>query len=93
MRTYTGVITSASENTVTVKLDCGTSVPLHASGQVAAEARAMIGRRVRFQADLSEKTETLTAVQLCVRSSYGLRAVAVSTGHLDVRVTPQAEVA
>jgi hypothetical protein len=74
MRTFTGYVIGAGTQAITVRDDSGAEHTLHASGQVAAQAGAMIGRRVRFAVDFSERTERLTEVQLCVRSSYGLQA-------------------
>jgi hypothetical protein len=85
MKTYTGTIISATDNTVTIAVPTAPNpmgdpgrcpVVFHAASRVAAEAAAMIGRRVQFQAELSERTQCLTQVQLCVRSEFGLRAVA-----------------
>ena len=76
MRTFTGYVVGAGTQQITVRDDSGREHLLHASGNVAVQAGAMLGRRVRFRVELSEHTETLTDVQLCVRSSYGLQAVA-----------------
>ena len=75
MRTFTGYVIGAGTQAIAVRDDAGVEHHLHASGHIAVQAGAMLGRRVRFQVDLSEHTETLTDVQLCVRSSYGLQAV------------------
>jgi len=75
MRTFTGYVIGAGTQAIAVRDDAGIEHHLHASGSIAVQAGAMLGRRVRFQVDLSEHTETLTDVQLCVRSSYGLQAV------------------
>jgi hypothetical protein len=93
-KTYTGTIVSATANTVTIAVPTPPNpmgdpgrfpVVFHAASRVAAEAAAMIGRRVQFQAELSERTQCLTQVQLCVRSEFGLRAVQESTRASGVR--------
>jgi hypothetical protein len=76
VRTFTGYVVGAGTQAITVRDDSGREHRLHASGSVAAQAGAMLGRRVRFAVEFSEHTETLTDVQLCVRSSFGLQAVA-----------------
>ncbi len=89
MKTYTGVIASTTTHTVTIEYN-NTTLELHASGAVAAQAAGMIGRKVTFAVDFSERTESLLRVQLCVRSSYGLRAVAEDARSSGVRVAPGA---
>ncbi len=86
MRTFTGYVVGAGTQTITVRDDAGHEHTLHASGQVAVQAGAMMGRRVRFAVDFSERTERLTEVQLCVRSSYGLQAVQPTPELTDAEV-------
>ena len=85
MKTYTGTVVRANAEgspSVTIQMATqpvmtrtGGPVTMHCGSRVAAEASALIGRKVTFQAELSERTQCLTDVQLCVRSEYGLRAV------------------
>ncbi len=85
MKTYTGTIVSAAVNRVTIDVGADRWLDLWAATRIASEAAAMIGRRVSFQAELSERTQCLTQVQLCVRSEFGLRAVQESTRASGVR--------
>lgn len=94
MKTYTGTVVGAiadsSAPNVTIAVP-GACITMHCGSRVAAEASALIGRKVKFQAELSERTQCLTDVQLCVRSEYGLRAVkadAVDTRSSGVRECP-----
>ncbi len=83
MRTYTGTIVRASHDTQTptVTVDVGASqggrlqVTMHCGTRIAVEAACLIGRKVEFQAELSERTHCLTDIKLCVRSEFGLKAV------------------
>lgn len=91
MKTYTGTVVRASHDTqtpnVTVLMavqeprgrDLTQTITLHCGTRIAAEASCLIGRRVQFQAELSERTQCLTNIQLCVRSEFGLRAVRADT--------------
>ena len=99
MRTYTGTVVRASHDTqtpnVTIEVhpfgqvgagrDTVERVTLHCATRVAIEASCLIGRKVQFQADLSERTQCLTDVQLCVRSSFGIQAVREDTRSSGVR--------
>jgi hypothetical protein len=86
VKTYTGTVVRASHDTQTpnvtiqfatqfVMSATGGPVTLHCGTRIAVEAACLIGRKVRLQAELSERTQCLTNIQLCVRSEYGLRAV------------------
>jgi hypothetical protein len=84
MKTYTGTVVRASHDTQTPNVTLRVQpvvggherdVTLHCGTRVAVEAACLIGRKVHFQAELSERTSCLTNVQLCVRSEYGIRAV------------------
>ena len=97
MRTYTGTVVRASHDTqapnVTIlvsRLDprgahLNEHITLHCATRVDIEGSCLIGRKVQFQADLSERTQCLTDVQLCVRSSFGIQAVREDTRSSGVR--------
>lgn len=90
-RTYTGVVVSvdATESSPRVIVELpqemrvrgsGTSwngprIALRASVRTALDAIPLVGRRVRFQAELSEHTQCLTSPVFVIGSAYGLRAV------------------
>ena len=77
-RTYTGVVVSvdATESSPQVHVELtGRRLALRASVRTALDAIPLVGRRVRFQAELSEHTQCLTSPVFVIGSSYGLRAV------------------
>ena len=98
MKTYTGTVVCVAHDEqsprVTVQTQPSGRAPLnvtmHCGSRIAAEAAAMIGRKVQFQVELSERTACLTDLQLCVRSEYGLRAVREDTKASGVREIPEA---
>lgn len=73
-RTYVGTVIGAHDQTVTVRVDGG-PLQLRASTRVALDAISLIGRRVRFQAALSEHTLCLTSPIFVIQSEYGLKAM------------------
>lgn len=76
-RTYTGVVVSVDATEapqVHVELG-GRRLALRASVRTALDAIPLVGRRVRFQAEISEHTQCLTSPVFVIGSSYGLRAV------------------
>lgn len=79
MKTYIATIVSAQNlgpaTSIRVRIADGRELDLRASTRVAIEAITLIGRRVRFQVQLSEATECLTAPLLVVGSEYGLKAL------------------
>lgn len=95
MRTYTGTVVRASHDTqtpnVTIFIQPGPGhknereITMHCATRVAVEAACLIGRKVQFQAELSERTACLTDVQLCVRSEFGIKAVKDDTRSSGVR--------
>jgi len=97
MRTYTGTVVRASHDgdrpTVTIHMredwpvGGHATITMHCATRVAVEAACLIGRKVTFQAELSERTQCLTDIQLCVRSEYGIRAVKEDTRASGVRET------
>jgi hypothetical protein len=77
-RTYTGVVVSvdATESSPQVHVELGARrIALRASVRTALAAIPLVGRRVRFQAELSEHTQCLTSPVFVIGSAYGLRAV------------------
>lgn len=93
-RTYTGTVVRASHDSQTPNVTIALTLPstsmaaeitMHCGTRIAVEAACMIGRKVTFQAELSERTQCLTDVQLCVRSSYGLQAAREDTRSSGVR--------
>jgi hypothetical protein len=96
MKTYTGTVVRASHDTqtpnvtiavLTLPNEQGTTreLTMHCGTRIAVDAVCLIGRKVQFQAELSERTQCLTDIQLCVRSEYGLRAVREDTRESGVR--------
>lgn len=93
VRSYTGTVVRASHDTQTptVTIHFGDAqrgpleVTMHCATRIAVEAACLIGRKVEFQAELSERTQCLTDVKLCVRSEFGLRAVKEATRSSGVR--------
>lgn len=79
MKTYIATIVSAHNigpaPSIRVRIADGRELDLRASTRAAIEAITLIGRRVRFQVQLSEATECLTEPLLVVGSEYGLRAL------------------
>ncbi len=96
-RTYTGTIVRASHDTqtptVTIRIPVTdrdpprplAEVTMHCGTRIAVEAACLIGRKVEFQAELSERTHCLTDIKLCVRSEFGLKAVREDTRVSGVR--------
>lgn len=82
MKTYIGTVMGARDRVVDMLVD-GRKIELRAGTQVALEAIAMIGRRVRFAAELSEATASLHSPVFVIGSSYGIRAMGVSAGAAD----------
>jgi hypothetical protein len=85
-RTYTGVVVSvdATEASPQVHVNVASRqgetwvsqrLALRASVRTALDAIPLVGRRVRFQAELSEHTQCLTSPVFVIGSSYGLRAI------------------
>lgn len=93
MKTYTGTVVRASHDRVTPSVTFNVQplhgvareVTLHCGARIACTAAGMVGRRVTFQAELSERTACLTDVQLCVRSEFGLVAVKEDVRSTGVR--------
>jgi hypothetical protein len=79
VKTYTGVIISAANigptPMVKIRVPSGDMLELRASTRVAIEAITLIGRRVRFQAELSEHTVCLTQPLFVLGSQFGLKAI------------------
>lgn len=75
MKQFTGRIVGYTETSVDFVLPCGAKKTLRASEAVRRQAISHLGRTVRFEAQLSEQTESLAAPVLVVGSSAGLRVV------------------
>lgn len=71
---HTGRVVAAGVDHVTIEMADGPHV-LRCGARVAVEALASMGRRVRFSAELSELTQTLTSPIYVIGSEYGLKAV------------------
>lgn len=81
-RTYTGTVVSVDATEASPRVimhlahtDVYRSIALRASVRTALDAIPLVGRRVRFQAELSEHTQCLTSPVFVIGSAYGLRAV------------------
>lgn len=79
-RTYTGTVVSVDATEASPQVHVEVPGPrrlaLRASVRTALDAIPLVGRRVRFQAELSEHTQCLTSPVFVIGSAYGLRAVA-----------------
>lgn len=74
MKTYEGTIQGARGGCVRVELCDGKRIDMRAGERVQQQAEAMLGRRVRFQAELHESTLSLSSPIFVIGSSYGLVA-------------------
>lgn len=72
---YTGRVVAAGIDRVTIRFSPGRELELRCSAQVAVQAAAALGRRVRFTAALSEHTQDLLSPVLVIGSQQGLLAV------------------
>ena len=83
-RTHIGVVLGASavgpETSVRIRLASGAEITFRCGTRVAIEAITLIGRTVRFTAELSESTVCLTQPLFVLGSGYGLKAVGAGGG-------------
>ncbi len=75
MRTFTAQIVGFDPGHVTFRLPCGARKRLKAGEQTRRQAISLLGRNVRFQAALSEETESLASPLFVLGSSFGIQAV------------------
>lgn len=74
-KTFIGTILSVSQSKVIVTSGAaGEPIALAAGAVVLEEARRLIGRTVRYTAELDSATAELTRPQFVIGSEYGLRA-------------------
>ncbi len=74
MKTFEGIIQGLRGGCVRVELSDGKRIDLKAGEAVQAQAEALQGRRVRFQAELHESTLSLSSPIFVIGSSMGLVA-------------------
>ena len=92
MKTYEGTIREAAGNRIILtETGSGETLSLKAGAATLEQARAMIGRRVRFQAQLHESSIFLAAPIFIVGSQYGLQAVREETRESGVRSSSTSE--
>jgi hypothetical protein len=88
MKTYEGVIRETAGNRIILtETGSGETLSLKAGEATLTQARAMVGRRVRFQAQLHESSIFLAAPIFIVGSQYGLQAVREETRESGVRMS------
>ena len=77
MKTFEGIIARAQRrDSVCVEFRDGNRIELLAGAAVREQAEALLGRRVRFQAQLHESTLSLSSPIFVVGSQFGLQALA-----------------
>jgi len=74
VKTYTGIVVGFSESSVTLETK-EARLKLQAGSDVIRQAQGLLGRKVRFTAELSSGTLRLDQPLLVVGSGYGLQAV------------------
>jgi hypothetical protein len=76
MRHYTAKVRAVRQSASEVDLELEGSVrTFFASGNVLKQALILMGRKVEFTAELSERTVMLSAPLYCIGSAVGLRVV------------------
>lgn len=84
-KTFIGTILSVTQTKIvlTSNANGGEPIALAAGAVVLEQARSLIGRTVRYTAELDASTSELTRPQFVIGSEYGLRAQVVMRDVLD----------